>query len=445
MGVARSGMGKKAGQWEPILRATVMRDEIVNTFYERPWLVFLFIVMLVTTVHFGFLEFLGTIEPRQRPVDYEVFYGPVAENILQGRGITLGGTVASAQPPGYPIFLSFVFRLARFLGHERVELIEHVNIILNSFSCIILFLIVERIYTRNVAFIASIIYSTYPGFIYMSTDPDAATLFIPVFFSFLLIFIIGYQTKSALYFAVSGALLGISALVRPTPILMPVALMLYIFFSNPKLRQKIVFITCFSISFIIVLLPWEFYVYRNTGRLIPLSTNGPASVRDGLAFAINPGVGGDRVHVSEDIYAIMKYVATHPQELSNVQQIARFCVLQLTSNTCSFIKLIGIKAARCWYGTDEMWHEREILLLQLPYLLLGILGIYRTSRNKTYLNGMVLLLIIIGYFWIMSIMVLSIVRYMVPAMAFVGVFTSLGLANLYKSCERTIKWHRLKR
>jgi len=75
-----------------------------------------------------------------------------------------------------------------------------------------------------------------------------------------------------------------------------------------------------------------------------------------------------------------------------------------------------------------MWFEGRIQVLQLPYLALGLAGAaWSWKKNKDKRQHLGLLIAVILYFWGMTIAVLSIVRYMVPAMPFVVVFSAVGL------------------
>jgi predicted membrane protein len=89
---------------------------------------------------------------------------------------------------------------------------------------------------------------------------------------------------------------------------------------------------------------------------------------------------------------------------------------QLEKRPLVTLKLFAAKAMRSWYGTDSRRFESEILLLQVPYLVLLLWG----TRQAWRLGGIpkrlaVSVWLIVFYFWAMTILVVSIVRYMTPA------------------------------
>jgi hypothetical protein len=81
------------------------------------------------------------------------------------------------------------------------------------------------------------------------------------------------------------------------------------------------------------------------------------------------------------------------------------------------VKLFLLKAARSWYGTDSRRLETPLMLLQLAYLAL-ILWVTRVSwqLGGTARKLTVSIWLIAFYFWGMTIVALSISRYMLPAM-----------------------------
>src|SRR5262249_26132349 len=81
------------------------------------------------------------------------------------------------------------------------------------------------------------------------------------------------------------------------------------------------------------------------------------------------------------------------------------------------MKIFALKLARSWYGTDSRRKEGLILLIQIGYLALISWGGWRAWKlggiHRTFAAGAILIAL---YFWSMTFLVLSILRYMVPAM-----------------------------
>jgi hypothetical protein len=105
-------------------------------------------------------------------------------------------------------------------------------------------------------------------------------------------------------------------------------------------------------------------------------------------------------------------------------------VQKLRTQPYTIAKFYAIKAARAWYGTDSGRFETSIMMLQIPYLLLIVLGSIAAWRRggiaKRWAIGAWLIVL---YFWGMTIIALSIVRYMVPVMGILFVLPAAILAT----------------
>jgi hypothetical protein len=89
---------------------------------------------------------------------------------------------------------------------------------------------------------------------------------------------------------------------------------------------------------------------------------------------------------------------------------------EFRSQPIAVIKLLLLKTARSWYGTDSQRLEGPILLIQLMYLALVAWGAWsawkRGGLQRKFVIGALLVTL---YFWGMTFLALSILRYMVPA------------------------------
>lgn len=94
------------------------------------------------------------------------------------------------------------------------------------------------------------------------------------------------------------------------------------------------------------------------------------------------------------------------------------------------LELFWWKARRAWYGTDvQRPIEKWILLIQSVYLLLAAAGtvlIWRTGRRGR--EWIILAGFVVIYFWAMTTIALSILRYMTPVMGLL--FPSVAVALL---------------
>ena len=98
--------------------------------------------------------------------DYIDFYEPVARNILKGTGIKdSNGAPATRYPPGYPLLLAGVFKLADLLGIAEKRAFCVFTLTFGGVASVFLFMLARTIWTPRLALLSSLLWITYPPFL----------------------------------------------------------------------------------------------------------------------------------------------------------------------------------------------------------------------------------------------------------------------------------------
>jgi len=400
----------------------------------------LFIFSISILIQLIFLSVFPPATQRNQSSDYLNFYEPAAQNILIGKGIVdMQGNLSIRYPPGYPVILSIIFELADLTGLNRFDCIAGFNVLITAFSCILIFLIAELIFNTKIGIISSLIWISYPFNLWLIKQPNSEIPFMLFFYSGILYFISGIKKKNLIFILLSGVALAMSALIRPIGILFGLLFAIALLFYTELPRAKRIFYSIILlIGFIITVLPWEFNVLSSTEKFIPLSSGGPVSITDGLTFAVKAGQGGQQAPVPKDVMNLMKKIA-NKSNLNTTGNIFGYMLEELKNNPLPVLKLFAIKVFRSWYGTDEMWHENYILLIQFFYVLMAVIGfILGIKFYKDRILYMIFLLTLVVYFWAMTVVVLSIVRYMIPAMITIIIFSAVLIENIIKVLTQRI-------
>lgn len=399
------------------------------------------IFLISLSASLSFLIFLGGVGPDQQDIpgnDYIRYYDPIARNILSGRGVTLFGELSALYAPGYPLLLAGVFSLADFLGVHELNLIVVFNILLAALSACFLFLIAETIFSTRVALIASGLWLSYPLGLWFLKNPNTEGPFMFLLYLGLWIYLRALAKKSFLLIFLAGIVFGSASLVRPIGFMLSFALALLVFYLVRERSKKFCFLMALLLlaGSLLAIFPWEAYVFSQTGKVIPLSLGGPGSVVDGLTFAVKPGAGNDRAIVSQDVYELMKRAQVRDPQSGG--EVLNFVARELFSHPFALLKLLGWKLIRSWYATSQMWWEDKILLVQLFYLAPALAGLlYAFKRHKDKIRYLAFLLAIVLYFWLMTFLVLSMLRYMIPAMGLVLIFSAVALDFLWQKLSRS--------
>lgn len=392
------------------------------------------VLLIAIVIQIAFLVALPRTDRINQSTDYVVFYAPVAQNILKGKGlINQDGKLASDYPPGYPVYLAANFRLADLLGVARGSMIIATNILLMAMSCLLVLRVAESVFNQQVAVFSAILWVTYLFNLWLVKQPNSEVPFILLFYTALWFFLRGVNHCRQASFVTAGALLGVAALVRPIALFLPFMLVLLLLLQpSIALGRRFVYALSVVLMFVIVILPWEIKLKSDTDHIVPLSTNGPSSMLDGLTFAAKMGKEGDRAWVPGAVERLAWHIRENQRSLHTVGDVAQFMAAQARKDPAAVIEMGLMKTLRCWYGTNAMWHERPTALIQAAYLLLAIPGIWLARRRfpeKHFLS--LSLLVIVIYFWAMTVMVLSILRYMVPAMGILLMFGAVSLDSAF--------------
>ncbi len=398
------------------------------------------IFLCAVVVQAGFLLVLPSAAKGNDSSDYVEYYAPVAENILNGKGmIDPSGKLGTLYPPGYPVFLAGAYDLADSLGMERIRLIVSLNLLLMSLGCLLVFWTAETIFNTRIALLSAGLWITYLFNLWLIKQPNSEVPFIPLFYGAVYCIVRAIQGQGVGLVVAAGLLLGAAALVRPIVLLLAFVLAAAMVLNRMlSLQKRLSYAVILIAVFCLAVLPWEREVYLQTGQIVPLSTNGPSSILDGLTFTRTSRTDQDRPWMPPSVAQWMQRTWENRQQLRTTGEIFRYLASELKENPKAVLELTGMKLARSWFGTDTRSHERVTQLIQLLYLGLGASGLFlaggRFREQRCYI---VLFIGLVLYFWGMTVVALSILRYLVPVMAYLLIPGAVAVDALIAHWQRS--------
>ena len=393
--------------------------------------------------------------------DYLSFYKPPAVNLLAGKGfVGLNGRPALHDPPGYPLILAAVYAFADLLHVGREGMVNVVTVATLAVACVLMFRVGQAMFGRTVGIVAALLWVTYPVELLMAPYRFSEVPFTPVLYLTALVFIDG-ATKgvpSWRRMVVVGALIGVDALIRPQAILLvvPYGIALWVLVrrhARPKKeprqedgpqvatrgRRRAVLGLCavMVVAYGATIAPWEIWVQASTGHTIALSDGGPSAILNGLTVDFHPIDERGHASLPSGVLTVERQVHAHESTLTSTGKIARFMLSQLKAHPGDVLELVAIKAAMAFYGTNSLTHETLIALVQLPYLVLMMAGLVLAWRSGGTRRWMaVFVTMTVAYMWVMTISVLSIVRYMGPVLGLLTPFAALALVRAWEQVQK---------
>ncbi len=344
-----------------------------------------------------------------------------------------GGTSATFVPPLFPLLLSTIVKACE--GGALAAGTVYAVVVLLSVGMttgMIAVLLPKGSVSSTRALWGAALWAANPLAFWFSTYVSPETLFLPLSVAGIAAMLRAARSPGPTRYgwaALSGAALGVAMLTRPIGIGVPVVLAIALAWdgwaSNLGRRKAALGAgAVIIVSAVLVTMPWEVRLYSLKGRVLPLSDNGPGSVIDGLTYATNP----DQHRVPIHAWAASRraqdwWLANRAEFLEGRRSVASGVAERLRADPSGMLALIAEKAAWSWYATYRGNRTLPLLVMQVLIVAGLVTGSMRAWRSSTAADSDAVRLLVvtgwlvIGYTWCMTIMVLSIARYMIPATA----------------------------
>jgi len=205
---------------------------------------------------------------------------------------------------------------------------------------------------------------------------------------------------------VTGALLGMSALLRPAglPLVASLAFVLVV-----RRQPKQVVPLCAGA--VIVVAPWVAVASHWEGGLVPIATNGPPTFVAGMALDEDVALPPPAERVAADARAA-------EADLDELAGGAEFLRRQATERPFDLLVFAGMKAARVWYGTESGRAEPLLAIAGAALLVVGAAGLWRWRRGPPALQDAALVFTAcLVVTWVVSAAGYALVRYTAPSIA----------------------------
>jgi tetratricopeptide (TPR) repeat protein len=423
-----------------------MKKSVSEKFLEKNNIVnILVIFILAFLVRFVYIQGIKKSPLFYYPTMDSLYHLNWAKEILAGNAFA---RVPYYRAPLYVFFLASVLDVfQRSLYMARIA-----QILMDSLSCVLIYLLGRRIFNSRIGFLAGLLGCLYFPFVYFNGEFVDATLLIFLDLMLLILLLRTQKHPSLWKFLGCGALLGLSADVRPNILLFGVAIPFWMWFTfrdKIPFKKILIFIFSFAMGVILLVLPVTSINYFVGKDLVLVAWNGGINFYIGNNSeasgykAIAPELrrtwwGGYFDSIEQAEKAVGR--SLKPSEVSSYWLRKGFeFILQ---NPFSYVKLM-LKKIFLFFGGDEISNNQNLYFFAHLSFLAKIL-LWR--RLISFPSGIILPLSLIGlvlsyrYWKRFSIVLvfifsytLSIVlffvcsRYRQPVMPFLLIFASFAI------------------
>lgn len=372
-------------------------------------------------------------------------YEPQVVSLMEGRGLTgPGGEIVHRYPPVYPLILAGLHAFGQGSGIP-----EHVLLLCFAIVCVTTASLLIRGIAGLVlpvpgAFAAASVFALHPHVLYGTVFPLSETPFTVLFLTSVYLCLrplAASPSGAALPYLLSGICAGLATLTRPAGLLVPLVLSCGVWFFGPG-RSSVRWLgpAMLLLGAGLVMAPWEIFLWSSTGRILPVSSGGTPTMRDGFSFNKKPM--RQNLALPDGVAWVSDTAWEHYSELNSMTATLEFVGRMASERPGAVLQTYAFKAARSWYGTDSQRAAVERINIALALLLLfpATVGIYRyaTMGAGSPRFGLILVGLVL-YFWATSTVFLSLARYTAPVLGLLAAFLPLALQPVRPVRERAIQ------
>ncbi len=342
------------------------------------------VLVVVTSPHFV---------PRTDAADYDRIAVSLAHNgSFPASVIIPGGGPTALRPPALPIALAAVYRVVGVgSATGRWEAARLFEAALGAIAVLFVCLIALRLWGRGVAVVSGVIAAIYPPLVMVGSSLMTESLFIPLVLASVLSGLIAREsTHRRRWEAVTGLLVGLTALTRADGVALVVPVAFLVWSGRPRFTRQSLYSPLIVIGVTaLVLVPWTVRNQHAFNRLVPITTDGgyvlagtydtyaqhrtdfpalwlPPVVEQRQILARNPNL--NEAQVSDRLTSKgLDYIGAHPGSLLKVGYWNTLRLLELTGTRME--KFEG------WYSSYPPWLPAPSIYAFWALALLALAGL----------------------------------------------------------------------
>jgi hypothetical protein len=372
-------------------------------------------------------------------------YDQIAVNLADGNGYRLYPDTARTlmREPGYPVLLAGVYKT---FG-RKLWFVQAVNLILALAAACLIMQIASRFSASRLLILGSpVLFLFHPETLLAESRGGIEILFGFMLTLYILTVYSAVKSNRWPRYLVSGAVLGLTCLVRSTPILFPVFLLGYLLVFKPSgASRATVFrnVAVMVVAMFVVLSPWIIRNYLLTKKFVPTASVLGVSAQAGLYLSTHKAIGNrqadteaswERNKLAHGLgypfkAGYLQYFYSSADEVA----FSHYLFMRVLHTYEHDLLLLARTVSEnvffnFWCAGKTPASVAMDAIVQFPLLALALLGFILCLRNggAKQFGPMVLLVV---YIVAVSAPILAQARYSAPLIPFLSIFACTAFAT----------------
>ena len=380
-------------------------------------------------------------------------YDQLATNLALGNGYRFFPNTARTllREPGYPMVLAAIF----IAFGQRFTLVQLTNIALAAGTAYLMTRIARTLSASWVVVVGSpLLFLFHPETLIAESRGGVEILFGLLLVLYIVSVFRAIRTGQWWDYLVSGAVLGLTVDVRSTPILFPIALLVYLLFVEQQKVAAFRNVGVMVMAMFIVLSPWIGRNYLLTSQFVPTATVLGVSAQAGLYLSTHPTVGNaqidteafkERNKLARQLGYRFKpgyyqYFYSSADEVAFSRFLFQRVFEDYKKRPLLFLRTIAWNLFNFWCA-GKTWESVAMdAVIQFPLVVLAATGVVACIRNgRLGAVGPIALLII--YIVGVSLPILAQARYSAPLIPFLSILACKALVPVAERLVRHVEGH----
>jgi 4-amino-4-deoxy-L-arabinose transferase-like glycosyltransferase len=431
-----------------------------TTAFENQWTRSLLFILLAAFLVKAVVLFVAL--PAQSDVLSPIYgvgfaddYDRLANNIAQGNGYRIEPSMSATmvREPGYPLFLAGVFKL----GGYRIEAARLANLLLAVGIAVMMIRLTRWVTDDAVTpVIATLLFLFHPGTLISEARGGVEMAFIFAVMSFMLTLHDALKKGNLWRYFVAGAALGLAVLVRSTPLLFPMFLLVYFLFIGDSTSERLrlaLNVLVLVLGLAVVMSPWVIRNYALVHEFVPTATVQGIAAQEGqyickrLSFdrgfqQLQSEAADERNKVASGFGVPFKggyyqYFYTTKDEVAFNKRLLQNVAAEYLEDPMLLAQCVAKNLFNFWF-LGKTWQVTWMnALVQLPLLVFALGGVY-VLWKRGRLQAMGIMLTFVIYVIAVHVPIIAHTRHSIPVVPFLAILASVSLVSIWRGYRTKI-------